>query len=89
MFMFPAFKKLRRIDPDAERPFKAPGGKIAINLTTYVPLLMLTLSAIFSMIYPLEDGTWYFDSMLVIGTIAAIVVGEIIVVVTGRGHKLS
>jgi len=88
MFMFPAFKKLRKIDPDAERPFKAPGGKVMINFIAYVPLVLLVLSAVFSMVYPLDDGSWYFDSMLVIGTIAAVIVGEIIVFVTGRskGH---
>jgi len=84
MFMFPAFKKLRRIDPNTERPFKAPGGRVMLNLITYVPLAMLTLSAIFSMVYPLYDGSWYFDTMLVAGTVVAIVVGEIIVFTTGR-----
>ena len=84
MFMFPAFKKLRRIDPHAERPFKSPGGPIMINLITYVPLAMLALSAIFSMVYPLHDGTWYFDTMLVAGTVVAIVIGEVIVFATGR-----
>ncbi|MCL2410784.1 MAG: APC family permease, partial [Treponema sp.] len=87
MFMFPAFKKLRKIDPDAERPFRAPGGQIMINLITYVPVVMLSLSAIFSMIYPLDDGSWYFDSMLVIGTVAAILVGEIIVFTTGKNKN--
>ena len=84
MFMFPAFKKLRRMDADTERPFKVPGGRIMINLIAYVPLAMLGLSAVFSMIYPLADGSWYFDSMLVIGTVAAVIVGEVIVFVTGK-----
>jgi len=84
MFMFPAFKKLRRMDADTERPFKVPGGRVMINLIAYVPLAMLGLSAVFSMIYPLADGSWYFDSMLVIGTVAAVIVGEVIVFVTGK-----
>ena len=88
MFMFPAFKKLRKIDPDAERPFKAPGGAVMINLITYVPLVLLGLSALFSMVYPLADGTWYFDSMLVVGTLIAVIVGEIIVVLTGRSANM-
>ena len=36
------------------------------------------------MVYPLADGTWYFDTMIVAGTIAALLVGEIIVLVTGQ-----
>jgi len=89
MFMFPAFKKLRKIDPDTERPFKAPGGKIAINLIAYVPVVLLALSAFFSMVYPLDDGTWHFDTLLLAGTVAAIVIGELIVYTTGKQCKAA
>jgi len=89
LLMFPAFKKLRRIDPNVERPFKAPGGPLMINLIAYVPLTLLIVSAIFSMVYPLADGTWYLDTMIVAGTIAAVIVGEIIVVTTGRTARAS
>ena len=82
LLMFPAFKKLRVIDPDTERPFKTPGGPIVISLMAYVPLVMLVLASLFTIVYPLEDGSWYFDSMLVIGTVATIIIGEIIVIVT-------
>ncbi len=85
--MFPAFKKLRRIDPHTERPFRVPGGPLLINLITYVPLVLLVLAAVFCMVYPNGDGTWTFDSLLLIGTIAAVVVGEIITYLTGRKEK--
>ena len=84
ILMFPAFRKLRRIDADAERPFRAPGGRIAEFFIAYAPVVALVLSALFSMVYPLADGTWYFDWMLVIGTAAAVFVGEMIVIITGR-----
>jgi len=87
ILMFPAYKKLRKIDPDAERPFRAPGGKIMTNLICWVPVVMLVLSAVFSMIYPIYDGSWYFDSILVIGTVSAILAGEIVVIWTGRRKK--
>jgi len=80
--MFPAFKKLRKIDPNAERPFRAPGGPLATSLIAYVPVAMLAVSAVFSMFYPLDDGSWHFDTMLVAGTVAAIVAGEIVVFTT-------
>ena len=82
MVMFPAFKKLRRIDPDTVRPFRIPGGPVVVNLIAYVPALLLLAAAVFSMIYPQGDGTWYFDSMLMIGTVAALLVGEAIVFAT-------
>jgi len=87
LLMFPAFKKLRRIDPNIERPFKTPGSPFMITLIAYVPLAMLIIAAIFSMVYPLADGTWYFDTMIVIGTIAAVLVGEVIVITTRRQRR--
>ncbi len=84
--MFPAFKKLRKIDKDAERPFKVPGGKFVINLVTYVPFTLLILAAVFCMIYPNGDGTWTFDTLLLTGTIAAVIVGEIVVHTTGKNE---
>jgi len=87
LLMFPAFAKLRKIDPDTERPFKTPGGPLMIKLIAYVPLVMLIISAIFSKVYPLEDGTWHFDTMIVAGTIIAVIIGEVIVVTTRRERK--
>ncbi|GHV33606.1 amino acid transporter [Clostridia bacterium] len=82
--MFPAFKKLRRTDPNAERPFKVPGGKVLLNLITYVPLALLILAAVFCMVYPNDDGSWTFDWLLLAGTAVAVVAGEIIAYVTGK-----
>ena len=84
MLMFPAFRKLRRIDPNAERPFRVPGGPVMINLIAYVPVVLLGLSAVFSMVYPLAGGDWHFDVMLVVGTLVAILMGEAIVFATGQ-----
>jgi len=90
MVMFPAFKKLRQIEPHIERPFRVPGGPVMINLIAYVPLALLILAAAFSMVYPLADGSWYFDKMLVIGTVVAILIGEAIVIGTARpGMRLK
>ncbi|MCL2221782.1 MAG: APC family permease, partial [Oscillospiraceae bacterium] len=87
LLMFPAFAKLRKIDPDTERPFKTPGGPLMIKLIAYVPLVMLIISAIFSKVYPLEDGTWYFDAMIVAGTIIAVIIGEVIVITSRKERK--
>jgi len=87
LLMFPTFAKLRKIDPNVERPFKTPGSPLMINLIAYVPLVLLIVSAIFSMVYPLADGTWYFDTMIVVGTVVAVLVGEVIVFMTNRQCK--
>jgi amino acid transporter len=84
IILFPAFRRLRRIDPDAERPFKVGGGPVLINIITWVPLVLLVLSVIFCITWPEEDG-WVVDWTLLVGAIVAVVVGEIIATLTGRG----
>ena len=86
MLMFPAFKKLREIDPNTDRSFKVPGGRVMIKLIAYVPTVLLLAAAVFSMVYPKDGGawnflgiSWHFDSMIVVGTIAALIIGEAIV----------
>ncbi len=85
--MFPAFKKLREIDKEAERPFKVPGNSFIINLVTYVPCTLLILAAIFSMIYPNGDGTWSYDWILISGTIVAMIVGEMVAWSAGKNGE--
>ena len=89
LLMFPAFAKLRKVDPNTVRPFKTPGNKLMINLIAYVPLVMLIISAVFSVVYPLADGSWYFDTMIAVGTLAAVAIGEVIVIVTRRQRNFE
>jgi len=84
VIMFPAFKQLRYKDPDVVRPYKAPGGKIAVNFLTYSPMVMLLVSGVLVAVYPNYDGTWTFEPLMIIGTVVSIIIGEIIVYLTGR-----
>lgn len=56
ILMFPAFLKLRKVDPDRERPFKVPGGKILLYLMTFVPMILLIITLIFSAV-PLNGSS--------------------------------
>ena len=85
VIMFPAFKHLRLIDPDAVRPYKAPGGKLAINFMTYSPMVMLLASGTLVAIYPNYDGSWTFEPLMIIGTAASILIGEIVIRVSDSG----
>ena len=84
VIMFPAFKRLRTTDPDAVRPYKAPGGKWAIRLMTYIPMLMLLVSGVLVAVYPNYDGSWTFEPLMIIGTVISIIIGEIVVYVSCR-----
>jgi hypothetical protein len=60
---------------------------VLINIVTYIPLALLILAAVFCMVYPNGDGTWTFDVLLLIGTAAAVIVGEIIAYLTGKNKS--
>jgi amino acid transporter len=83
VILFPAFKKLRRIDPDTERPFKVGGGPVLLNIITWVPMILLILSLFFCVAWPEEEG-WVVDWTLLFGALVAVVAGEVIAAITGR-----
>lgn len=83
--MFPAFWKLRKIDPNHERPFKVPGGKVMINLFTWVPEALIIISALLT-ILPTGKADFSSKMPVLIGTIITLVIGELVVRVARRGQ---
>ena len=79
ILMFPAFLKLRKSDPDTPRPFKVGGGSAKLHLMTYLPMILLIISVIFSIV-PLDTSAEELSEKLplLIGTAVAILIGEII-----------
>ncbi|WP_416175455.1 APC family permease [Clostridium sp.] len=69
--MFPAFLKLRKIDPDRERPFKVSGSDSFIKVVAYVPMTV-DIIAIFLTAVPLS-----FDAETLAATLP-ITIGAII-----------
>ncbi len=78
ILMFPAFLKLRQIDKNIERPFSVPGGPVLTKLISIVPVILLILACIFCVVFPGEDGGWVVDWALLVGTLVAVAVGEVI-----------
>ncbi|MEI2355285.1 APC family permease [Mesobacillus zeae] len=80
IFMFPAFLKLRKIDPDRERPYKVKGTGFKLKLITYVPLTLLVVSVVFTVVpLNLSEEEIMFKLPLLIGTIISVIAGELIV----------
>ena len=77
VLLFPAFLRLRRMDPDIERPFRVSGGKVRLMLMTYVPMALLILAIVFSII-PMNGAEIPEKMPLLIGTLIAVLAGEII-----------
>lgn len=84
--MFPAFWKLRKIDPNHERPFKVPGGKVMINLFTWIPELLIILSVLLT-ILPTSKADYDSKMPVLIGTIIALIIGEIMVQIAQKGKS--
>ena len=85
--MFPAFLKLRTIDPAANRVFKVPGGRGVALVVAWVPVILLVL-AIIATIVPLNGSPEEMSKIpLLIGVIAFVILGELVRIWSARGRK--
>mgnify|MGYP000848730365 CR=1 FL=1 len=86
--VFPAFLRLREIDPDAERPFRAPGGRGMLRVLAYVPMALILISIFFTAV-PLSMDSETLSGYLpiTIGSILGIVIGEILIAARARRHS--
>lgn len=75
--VFPAFYKLRKIDPDISRPFKVGGSDLFLKILFIVPMGLILISLIFTAI-PLQfDAATLSEQLPVtIGTVIFILFGE-------------
>ncbi|MCF0145771.1 MAG: APC family permease [Eubacterium sp.] len=78
--VFPAFLKMRKIDPDRERPFKVPGGPVMIKILAIVPMVLIIVSIIFTAVPLSFDAETLAGQLpILIGAIIFIIIGEIII----------
>ena len=75
--LFPAFLKLRKEDK-TERMYKVPGGKLVINLMTYVPLVLLILGIVFTLFGDFSAEYISDNLPVIIGVVISLVVQEIL-----------
>ena len=76
--VFPAFLRLREIDPDSERPFRVPGGRGMLRVLAYVPMALILIS--------MDSETLSGYLPITIGSILSIVIGEILIAARARRH---
>lgn len=88
--IFPAFLKLRQVNPDAERPFKAPGGSVLLNLMAWVPFVLIVISVLFCAVPLSLDSESLIDVLpITIGAIICIALGEILILIREKKHSQS
>lgn len=80
--VFPAFLKLRKIDPNTERPFKVPGKSGVLKVLAALPVIMIVISLIFIAVpLDLDPATLSEILPITIGSIVCIAIGEIIIII--------
>lgn len=78
--VFPAFLKLRKTDPDAERPFRVPGNDLVLKLLAYTPLVLIIVSIIFTAVpFSFDSETLTATLPITIGAVLFIAIGEIMI----------
>lgn len=83
--VFPAFLKLRKIDPDRERPFKVSGNKFVLTVLAILPMVLIVTSIIFIAVPFSFDKQTLMDTLpITIGSIIFFIVGEILVKNSGK-----
>ena len=76
--LFPAFLKLRKSD-NTERAYKVPGGKVVLNLVTWIPFVLLILGIVFTMFGDFSKDYIMEGLPLIIGVVVSLIVQEILV----------
>ena len=78
--IFPAFLKLRKVDPDHERPFKVPGGPVFLKILAIVPMILIVVALIFTAVpLSLDPETLASTLPITIGAIIFLILGEVII----------
>ena len=78
--VFPAFYRLRKIDPDTTRPFKVGGKDNFLKLLVLLPMVIILISLVFTAL-PLSAQGLTGKLPITIGSIICIAIGEGIILV--------
>ena len=83
----PAFLALRRKYPQAERPFRVPGGPGMLRVLAYVPMVLIGLSILFTAV-PLSTDRETLATILpiTVGSVISVLLGELLIAVR-RHHQ--
>lgn len=86
--IFPGFLKLRRTDPDAERPFRVAGGPAMLKIIAYVPMALILISVVFCAVPMAFDAETLMGVLpITIGTVLSIAIGEVLTIVRERKRR--
>ena len=83
--VFPAFLRLREIDPDSERPFRVPGGRGLLRALAYVPMALILISIFFTAVpLSMDSETLSHYLPITVGSLISIAIGEVLIAARAR-----
>jgi amino acid transporter len=82
--LFPAFLKLRKIDPDRERPYRVPGGNGLAWVMVVLCMLFIIQAIVFFIWVPGEPIDWAYAAPVLIGVVITLVVGEFLLAAASK-----
>jgi len=85
--LFPAFLKLRKTDPNVERPYRVPGGKVVATILAVVCELFIVQAVVLFVYIPGEPMDWAFAGPVLIGVVLTLIVGEILIYTSKKNKK--
>jgi len=86
--MFPAFMKLRKVDPDRPRIYEFPFKGAMFKVALIVPMLEL-IAAVIATVIPLSAEEVGDKVPMIIGLIVFLVIGEIFRIVSAKGREVE
>ena len=84
LVMFPAFLKLRKIDPNVKRPYKVPGGNLFITIMAVICEIFILQAVVFFVYVPGEPMDWAYAAPVLIGVVLTVIIGEILIAVSKK-----
>jgi amino acid transporter len=85
--MFPAFLKLRRVDPDRERPYKVPGSYRLLKVISWIAVAELVVSIVMTSV-PLNTTPGELEKLpLLVMSLVVFVLGEVVSGACARGAR--
>lgn len=83
-----ALLRLRKIDPDAERPFKIPG-KVLPAIVAIINFILLVISIVGFILPPEGENPLTYTIILVGGLIVTLAIGEILIASAAKKNKVD
>ena len=87
ILVFPSFLRLRRTDPDAKRPYRAPGGKLGGIAWTVLTTFGIVASLTLFLWTPGEPVDWAYTGWLLAIVVVTLGAGEVLVARAMRAFR--